>query len=636
MKNKKKYVSLLTALLTATMIFALAPVPVKAAEADDGIMMLDTDEDTLVTNDENGIADKLLYKVILESVRKNDPGVGESFTVQQAKNVRYISYGGTEGEAIDSFAGIEVCENLESVSLWNVTVADFSALSELKNLTSLALYGDKISDISALSKFTNLTALSMHTNEISDISALSNLTNLTSLTLSGNKISNVSALEGLTNLNYLQLSENEISDISALSGLKNLTDLKLYRNSISNINALSGLENLTILYVSDNQISDVSGLSNLKKLSSLDLDRNAVSNISALSGLTNLTYLGMRNNDITDISALTNLTNLKNLDLSANKISKITTLKNLTNLTDLTMSDNGISDIRALSELTNLTSILMSNNKISDISALAGLTNLKTLWMGNNHISDISALAGKTKLTNLILSDNHITDASPLEGLSVTINLVAQKAVEEDCPGKNPPVDDEEEKENPPQNPAQNGTPETSNTITSNGDKNVSVSGAESVLPEGATFTTKELTEGEGYENTVYVVTAELGKDAVYSVFKMDLNDADGNAMTQLNGYVQVSLPVPENLSVPEGKTIVVYRCENDGTLTKCKTTVKDGIVTFETNHFSYYVLNVEDKEIVVTPDSPTYYPFTDDEQAETKKQVLIDTASPKVVSNKL
>ena len=44
----------------------------------------------------------------------------------------------------------------------------------------------------------------------------------------------------------------------------------------------------------------------------------------------------------------------------------------------------------------------------------------------------------------------------------------------------------------------------------------------------------------------------------------------------QLNGYVQVTVPMPANITVKEGKAIVVYRLEDDGTLTRCDTTVEN------------------------------------------------------------
>jgi LPXTG-motif cell wall-anchored protein len=70
----------------------------------------------------------------------------------------------------------------------------------------------------------------------------------------------------------------------------------------------------------------------------------------------------------------------------------------------------------------------------------------------------------------------------------------------------------------------------------------------------------------------------------------ISLTSVSGIAIHQLNGYVSVTLPIPEGLSVSDGKTILVYRLEDDGSLTKCNSTVSNGTITFQTNHFSTYI----------------------------------------------
>lgn len=143
----------------------------------------------------------------------------------------------------------------------------------------------------------------------------------------------------------------------------------------------------------------------------------------------------------------------------------------------------------------------------------------------------------------------------------------------------------------------------STNTVTGTGNAGASVSGTETVLPNGTVFSANELTEGTDYDTSVAAATANFGAGATFTVFKMDLTDANGAPITQLSDFVKVSLPVPASLTIPEGKTLVVYRCENDGTLTRCNTTVNNGVITFETNHFSNYIVNVED-----VPDSSIYY----------------------------
>jgi len=83
---------------------------------------------------------------------------------------------------------------------------------------------------------------------------------------------------------------------------------------------------------------------------------------------------------------------------------------------------------------------------------------------------------------------------------------------------------------------------------------------------------------------------------------KINLTDAANTQVHQLNGYVQVSVPMPANITVKEGKAIVVYRLEDDGTLTRCDTTVENGVITFTTNHFSTYIVAEEDVAAVTSP----------------------------------
>ena len=63
---------------------------------------------------------------------------------------------------------------------------------------------------------------------------------------------------------------------------------------------------------------------------------------------------------------------------------------------------------------------------------------------------------------------------------------------------------------------------------------------------------------------------------------------------------------MPADLVVANDEKVVIYRVNNDGSLTKCNTKVVDGIITFETNHFSTYILAKEKAETVNTPTGNT------------------------------
>lgn len=122
------------------------------------------------------------------------------------------------------------------------------------------------------------------------------------------------------------------------------------------------------------------------------------------------------------------------------------------------------------------------------------------------------------------------------------------------------------------------------------------------VLPTGATIAAATVTSGAVYEKAVEVIKAQVSGLGEYSVMEINLTDATNTQVHQLNGYVQVSVPMPANITVKEGKAIVVYRLEDDGTLTRCDTTVENGVITFKTNHFSTYIVAEEDVTAVTSP----------------------------------
>lgn len=71
-----------------------------------------------------------------------------------------------------------------------------------------------------------------------------------------------------------------------------------------------------------------------------------------------------------------------------------------------------------------------------------------------------------------------------------------------------------------------------------------------------------------------------------YTVY--DINLLENNAKVQPNGKVKVSLPIPNDYNKEE---LVVYRIEENGEKTKYDVTVEGDNATFETDHFSIYVL---------------------------------------------
>ena len=117
---------------------------------------------------------------------------------------------------------------------------------------------------------------------------------------------------------------------------------------------------------------------------------------------------------------------------------------------------------------------------------------------------------------------------------------------------------------------------------------NISIVGEASVLPSGLRLHVELLQESaENYKKAADAVT-KLSGIGNYRTFDVSLKDSNGVEIHQLNGFVDVTMPIPEGINRTR---VVVYRMEDNGSLTKCDAAVKDNYVTFRTNHFSTYVI---------------------------------------------
>lgn len=112
---------------------------------------------------------------------------------------------------------------------------------------------------------------------------------------------------------------------------------------------------------------------------------------------------------------------------------------------------------------------------------------------------------------------------------------------------------------------------------------NIKLETTTAVVPTGTTLTAEKVTKGDNYNTVVKAVEKDVSKFVLY-----DINLVNNNSKIQPNGKVKVSIPVPEGYDT---RKIVVYRVAEDGTKTKYDTTITDGYITFETDHFSNYVV---------------------------------------------
>ena len=128
-------------------------------------------------------------------------------------------------------------------------------------------------------------------------------------------------------------------------------------------------------------------------------------------------------------------------------------------------------------------------------------------------------------------------------------------------------------------------------TITSDKTTAVFITGDSSLLPEGASLSWEVLTDGSTYEKAV-TAAKQLKSCMLCQVMELNLFDDKNLALHQLDGYVSVTVPLPDG--VAETAKLTVYRLEEDGSLTACETEVSGGALTFQTNHFSTFVVTKE------------------------------------------
>ena len=121
------------------------------------------------------------------------------------------------------------------------------------------------------------------------------------------------------------------------------------------------------------------------------------------------------------------------------------------------------------------------------------------------------------------------------------------------------------------------------------------------VVDEDAFFVRQYLVEGELFKETVAQMEKKLKEVENFKMVEINLYSGEGTQMTQLKGYVEVTIPVPTDIKVKEGNVLAVYRVNDDGSFTNCNATIKDGKLTFRTNHFSTFVI-VEQAKTAVVP----------------------------------
>lgn len=128
-----------------------------------------------------------------------------------------------------------------------------------------------------------------------------------------------------------------------------------------------------------------------------------------------------------------------------------------------------------------------------------------------------------------------------------------------------------------------------------------SIAGATNFLPSGY-YTSEYKTSGSVYDKAVAAVRSNLKEYGEFRVIEVNLFDANDVQLHQLSGMVSVEMPIPEGFTVRNGYVLVVYRINDDGSMTRCTTMVNGNKITFMTNHFSTFVLVEQSKTTASVP----------------------------------
>ena len=159
---------------------------------------------------------------------------------------------------------------------------------------------------------------------------------------------------------------------------------------------------------------------------------------------------------------------------------------------------------------------------------------------------------------------------------------------------------------------------ETNTKPVSKTDKttNIKLDATTDIVPADTKLIVNKVTEGKSYIGVEQALGSNVSKFELY-----DISLVSNNATIQPNGKVKISIPVPNGYDTSK---LVVYRIAEDGTKTKYETTISNGYITFETDHFSNYV--VAEESTTTSTETPTETDNTTTPTTSTNNKQLDNT----------
>lgn len=293
-----------------------------------------------------------------------------------------------ESTLINSFHGIEFCQDLKSLILYTCGPANLDALNGM-NLVRLTILNRRVRGEENHPVLDHLPEhlpylknLTCHYHDI--IERIPSYPRLRSLSLEGRSIKEIGHLPRLVNI---RIDGTSISDLEFLRGSPIVT-VSCNNNNLTTIDALEGfaiktlscndnklttlpsMPYLTSLFCSRNKIFTLQGLIESSELTDLNCSHNSLLNLRGLEGMKRLKTLCASNNDIFDISAIKDFPSFDYLDLSNNMIMHLFDYKFFNTRKQYSYYNfdrNHIEDITHLSKNTNVT-VDLSNNPLNSKS----------------------------------------------------------------------------------------------------------------------------------------------------------------------------------------------------------------------------------------------------------------------------
>lgn len=118
---------------------------------------------------------------------------------------------------------------------------------------------------------------------------------------------------------------------------------------------------------------------------------------------------------------------------------------------------------------------------------------------------------------------------------------------------------------------------------------NIKLEATKGIIPDNTTMNIVEITSGATFEKIKNNLELEEFKN--FKAFDITLKS--NNTNIQPKGKVKISIPIPTGF---DDSRVVIYRLEEDGSKTEYQVKVANRYATFETEHFSTYILGEKEK----------------------------------------